>query len=118
MLTDWRPVEIWNDLNRDLTTRYLGENTREQLRLYQGTEHGIWEVTQGLAQMYPHRRRVIYFSHQDPCHNHSIFSLARDGFDMVALDIKTLGNREGLKQKLSKECLMILYSVDDPLMGR
>lgn len=118
MLTDWRPVEIWDDFNRELTAQYLAEDSKEQLRLYQGAEHGVWEVTQGIARLFPHRRKVICFRNQDPFHDHSIFSLTREGFDLVTLPLDLFGRPDKWEEHISRETLLVLYSADDPLVGR
>lgn len=118
MLTDWRPIERWDLLNRELTQRLLGEESKDEVRLYQGAEHAIWEVTQGLSRLFPHRRKIFYFQYQDPFHDHAMFSLLRDGFEVTALPIAQMSDPQSWQSQIGKETLLFLYSEDDPILGR
>ncbi|MCB0365090.1 MAG: hypothetical protein H6624_10230 [Bdellovibrionaceae bacterium] len=118
MLTDWRPIEKWNILNRELTEKLLGEESKQEIRLYQGAEHAIWEVTQGLSRLFPHRRKVLYFQYQDPFHDHAIFTLLRDGFEVISLPIDQIDDPKSWQDQIGKDTLMFLYSEDDPILGR
>lgn len=118
VLTDLRPNDQWDHLNREVTNKLLGPEAREEVRVYRGVEAAVWEVTQGAARLFPHRRKVICFAHQDPFHVAAISTFMRDGFEVTALPISELSQPTQLEQQIDLDTLLVLVSLDEPLTGR
>lgn len=116
MQIDFRMPGAWSALNDSLADR-LGLNLDKTVaRLYQGTSHALHEVMWGLAKLFPQRKKIYYFKNMDPTFDSALMSFAKEGYQLVTLELSTLSNFENFVS--SSEDLLILYSSDDPLLGR
>jgi hypothetical protein len=89
----------------------------ETLRAYPDLSTGLNEIARGLVRMYPHKRKLGYLRggglHFEPL----VKSLSIEGILAEPLDVKDLSKSEEWLSKLSKDGLMFLDVIDDPMTG-
>lgn len=121
MITDWPVTRQWASYNQKLTAMMrakLGNAKWSESWLMGGTlAQSVWEVVVGLARLFPHRRRIIYFKNQDPVHEPALNILAKEGFEILSLKLDKFSVNENWQSEINDETLLVLYSGDDPFLG-
>ena len=88
------------------------------VQIYQGLQHGLMEVGLGLAQLFPQRKRIHYFKDLTPHFVNLIMALAREGYEVKELTLQDMTSPQKWVDQLTRKDLFILYSMDDPILGR
>ncbi len=79
------------------------------------------EVGFGLTRLFPHRKRIHFIKGLSSHFSQLITTLAVDGYDVVEWtleDLQGMISSTEWEQKLDSKDLFVLYSMDDPLLGR
>lgn len=111
-------IDNYYDLNREFSQSGLQVREGTELRLYQSVEHALAELTQGLAQIYPHRSDLIYYQGMSPFYQRPMLSAARRGLNVRGGTFAELCDPKFLASHLTKTSLLVAYNLDDPLTGR
>lgn len=134
MQIDFRAPGAWSSLNEKMAEQ-LGLNLDKTVaRVYQGVGHALLEVMWGLAKIFPQRKKIYYFKNMDPTFDLALIPFAKEGYQLVPLEFSVLldfndfvsglvggsvgGSSPGKVGGSPREDLLVLYSVDDPLLGR
>ncbi|MGE3973491.1 MAG: hypothetical protein AB7F59_03085 [Bdellovibrionales bacterium] len=89
----------------------------ETLRAYPDLSTGLNEIARGLIRMYPHKRKFAYLRGAGLNFDPIVQSLSIEGVQGEPLDVKDIGNMDDWLSKLSKDCLLFLDVIDDPMTG-
>lgn len=107
--------DVWEPLNESLKISLGFPEGDYSLRAYQGLGPAIWEIVQGTAQFYSHKRSVSLITGQTPHVAPVLPYLYKDGFQVQAQswpsDIK------GFVETLKKDTNFVIYSEDHPVTG-
>ncbi len=126
MHIDYRLSGQWWDLNETLT-KVLGLPAEKvQVRAFKGLHAALCEITQALSIQFPHKKKAYYFKSMDPSLEGAMMALSRMGVQVEALDLSLLDSTKSGGEKaeeqwaeaLSPETLAVVFSEDDPLLGR
>lgn len=118
MRFDFKAQGLWAELNEEIETRLDLAKSASRARIFKGLSHALFEITQGLIKQFPHRKKVYYFKGLDPSHDLAMMALAREGFAVNPLPFTVFDAPEEFVKTLDKEALFILYSEDDPILGK
>jgi hypothetical protein len=89
----------------------------ETLRAYPDLSTGLNEIARGLVRMYPHKRKFAYLRGAGLNFDPIVQSLSVEGILSEPLDVKDISPSVDWLAKLSKDCLMFLDVIDDPMTG-
>ncbi len=107
--------DIWEQLNESLRGQLGFPEGDYSLRSYQGLGPAIWEIVQGTAQFYSHKRNVTLVTGQTPHIAPALPYLYKDGFQVQTpswpSDMKTF------VEALKKDTNFVIYSEDHPVTG-
>ena len=117
MHIDFYNFESWYDLNEEVARRLGLIEQKVSFQIYSSLAQAIVEVTQSLARLFPHRKKVFYLKDCDPFLEMTAQELSRSGLIVEGLTVQQLRTEEVMKAKLDKEALFVLISEDDPLLG-
>jgi hypothetical protein len=112
----WRP-DSWQQSNAAVGEALNLKPGKVQAQLYRGVPHAITEILLGLTRLFPHKREIFYFKGLDPSFEGPLRWLASQGFSLHPLNIKDMVDLTFIDQ-ITIESLCVLYSGDDPLLGR
>lgn len=87
------------------------------VQVYLGTRHALWEVTQALAQTYPHRRTIGYAPFTGPEAEFVALQFAKEGFTVKSLTQEEFNSPKPWLESAGKQTLCILSAFDDPATG-
>ncbi len=129
MRLDFRPTGSYQSLNDSIRERLIamtevvaapGETgpLGVDTRLYQGIGHALVEAVVGASHLYPLKKKVHFFKKMNPYFEAAILPLAKLGYQMIALEPDVLADPAAWASSLTREDLLVLYSVDDPLFAR
>lgn len=118
MRFDFKAQGLWAELNEEIETRLDLAKSASRARVFKGLSHALFEITQGLIKQFPHRKKVYYFKGLDPSHDLAMMALSREGFAVQTLPFSTFDAPQQFVASLDKEALFILYSEDDPILGK
>jgi hypothetical protein len=113
------PLEHWEELNQSLheLLAVLPNNT---LRTYRGLAHAAYEIVQGAAQFFSHKRHIGMVKGQTPYFEPLMASFYKDAFGMQVIPYENLRNSEAIKawvEALSKDTSFVLFAEDHPVTG-
>lgn len=118
MRFDFKAQGLWAELNEEIEAKLDLSKSAARARVFKGLSHALFEITQGLIKQFPHRKKVYYFKGLDPSHDLAMMALAREGFAVNPLPFTVFDTPEEFIKTLDKEALFILYSEDDPILGK
>ena len=120
MRIDFRASGHWQAINDSVTERLreAGQSGGSEVHVYQGIGHALVEAVVGASQLYPLKKKVHFFKKMNPYFDAALLPLAKLGYQMIPLELEILKNPGEWASALSREDLLVLYSVDDPLLGR
>jgi hypothetical protein len=117
MFVDFRRPGSWSDLTERAAEALDVILLKNQLRFYQNTVHALIEVTQGLARQLPLKKKIFYFRDMSAAFEPALTLLAKEGYQLTALDLSELQNPEAHLAQMDRETLITLYAADDPVLG-
>jgi len=117
MLIDFRCPGSWAALSELAAAALKIDLSKNALRFYENSSHALIEITQGLAKQFPLKKKIFYFKNMSVAFEPALSLLAKEGYQLTALDIGQLANVESFKAGLDRETLCMLFSVDDPILG-
>ena len=118
MRFDFKAQGFWAELNEEIEARLNLAKSASRARIFKGLSHALFEITQGLIKQFPHRKKIFYFKGQDPSHDLAMMALAREGCMVQPLPLSALDAPAEFAATLDKDALFILYSEDDPILGK
>lgn len=118
MFIDFRAPGAWSNLNDFVAERLGIDLDKNSVRVYQGAGHAVVEVALGLAKLLLNRKKIYYFKNMDPTFEPAIIALAKEGYQVTALELDKLSDPQSFVAGFGREELFILYSCDEPLLGR
>lgn len=118
MRFDYKAQGLWAELNEEVETKLDLAKSASRARIFKGLSHALFEITQGLIKQFPHRKKIFYFKGQDPSHDLAMMALSREGCMVQALPLSTFDAPEEFVASIDKDALFILYSEDDPILGK
>ncbi len=120
MHIDFRASGNWQRINDSVSERLAGHavDFGAEARIYQGIRHALVEAVIGVSQLYPLKKKVFYFNKMNPYFEMAILPLAKLGYKLMPLELSVLDAPDEWVSTLGREDLLLLYSVDDPLLGR
>lgn len=115
-------MDSWSRLNQNLSEQLIQRSqsglsqhnqkaSNYRVLAYLGVFHALEEIVTGLAKLYPHKRKVLYFTNQSPFFSSVALGLARDG-----LMVEGVESVEKLKSAIEisgKELLLVMTAADD-----
>lgn len=117
MKIDFYVPGAWHDLNDEIA-RGLGiESSKTQLQVFNGLFQALFEATQGLVRLFPHKRKMVYFRNLNPFFEEPMRALSREGFEVQDLNYSHFKDL-GWVESLAKDVLFVLAPYDDPMTGR
>jgi hypothetical protein len=78
----------------------------------------LMDAAYGLRRLSSFKKKILYFKDMDPNFTPVVTALAKEGIELIAMDLKCLKSPESIIEQLGKDILFVLYSVDDPILGR
>ncbi|MCB0350564.1 MAG: hypothetical protein KDD38_05235, partial [Bdellovibrionales bacterium] len=118
MHIDFRAPDTWSKLNEHVAEALGVDLDKTCTRVYQNTAHALIEVCVGLSKLYPLKKNVYYFKNMNPHFDAALMPLAREGYKLVALEQGLLADPTAWVAGLAREDLFVLYSADEPILGR
>lgn len=118
MQIDFRAPDSWLKLNDTLAESLGIDLDKNKAHIYQGVAHALVEICVGLTKLYPLKKKIYYFKNMNPLFEAVLMPLARDGYKLVPLSLDVLHSQDEWLAKLEREDLFVLYSADEPLLGR
>ena len=76
------------------------------------------EIGLGLAQFFPHKKRVYYFKNLNPYFMRLIKVLALEGYETQELTLQEMASPQKWMAQIHSKDLFVLYSLDDPFLGQ
>lgn len=92
--------------------------TRLEPRLFQNMSAAVVETVYGLSQLYPMKKKVFFIKNTNPLFDAAVLPLAKMGYIVTGLETSVLERPDDFAAIVDRECLLVLYAVDDPILGR
>jgi hypothetical protein len=118
MYIDFRAPGGWSALNDYVAQQLHLETDKCVPRIYQTTTFAVVEIALGLAKLFPNRKKVYYFKNMDPTFEPVAMALAKEGYQTTPLNLSVLAEPQSFVSGLGREDLFVLYSCDEPILGR
>ena len=111
-------LEDWYGLN-SIYQAALGwqDDPQVSVQSYQNPEHACREICQALAQLFPHRRTIVYVKGVTPIFEPIASQMAKDGGNVKALSLEDLAQPAAWLEPMLKDLLYLLVPEDDPITG-
>lgn len=119
MLIDLVSQENWELLNEKIKN-HLALPSEINVRAFRGLSHGVYEITQSLAQVYVHKRHLALVKGLSPAFDFMVTHFLRDSYQIQSVDIRSLKSDEDLNlwvQGLHKDTLFAMWPEDHPVTG-
>lgn len=117
MLIDFREPGAWSSLQDHVCQFTKIDPDRVSVRIFPGTASALIEIMYGLAQSFPLKKKIYYVKRQSVYSDLALMSLAKQGYQLLAIEPETLKDPTVWAQALDREVLAVLYSWDDPIVG-
>jgi hypothetical protein len=92
------------------------------VQIYAGYQHALWECTQALAKIFPHKKTVVLVEQGEPSFEAIAMMFSADGYQVHSIkeaDFHQPGNWPGGGlAALQPELLCVIHADDDPVTGR
>jgi hypothetical protein len=85
---------------------------------FDNAQHGLFEITRGLAKLFSHKKTVAIASGQDPMFDSIAVALSEEGYQVKALSADDLKSPETVLAELMNELLFVLVAEDDAMTGK
>ncbi len=109
--------EAWYQAN-DLCRESLGLNgTDIGVRVYRGLQHALWEITEGLARLFPHRRTMSYVNGSHPQEGLLARSFSGQLFKVKRLNREDVSGDFAWLSEVEKELLFHVHYIDHAITG-
>ena len=118
MQIDYQSPHQWLRLNHHIADRLNIKKEKNEVRIYKELSHALWEILWGLVQLFPHKPKAYFFKDMNPYFDFPMRGLKLENIKVKALDLKTLEEGKDILNQLTSEDLFLLYSEDDPILGK
>lgn len=118
MRMDFRAPNAWAILNEKLAEALDLVGIKGGVHAYQGIGHALTEILVGVSRLYPLKKKIYWFKNMNPLFEPALTPLAKEGYRLIPLDMEALRGPEKWIKKLDREDLLVLYSADEPLLGK
>ncbi len=115
MQIDFRLPREWAQANQSVAQYITGDI---EPRLFQNMSAAVVETVFGLSQLYPLKKKVFFIKNANPLFDAAVMPLAKMGYLVTGLELSVLDDPTAFAGIVDRECLLILYSLDDPILGR
>lgn len=86
------------------------------VRVYLGYSHALWEVTQGLAKLFSHKKTIAVVN-GEPELESTLLAFSQEGYTVKSLTGDDLENPAAWLDEIQTDLLFVLWSEDDPVTG-
>jgi hypothetical protein len=120
MQVDFRLPREWAAANENVAA-VLGSAVdlkTTEIYTFQNIQSALVESVFGLSQLYPHKKKAFFIKNMNPLFDAAIMPLAKMGYIVTGLDASVLADPTAFVAALDREALAVIFSVDDPLLGR
>lgn len=110
--------EKWDLLNNYLKNQLKSEHS---FRTYSNPYLACYDAVIGLAQLYAHKRSLVWIKGQTPIFDSVYVHFVREGYNIQTFSYQEFKDQSGnmleFIEKLKKDTLFFFYSEDHPLTG-
>ena len=113
------PIEgAWDAMNQ-VCRRALGLPVDDPRAVYafRGLSHAAWEISAGLAKLFPHKRTIAYWLDEGTLFEDLAARLSSDGATACAFDSVQAVDPAAWLEPIKKDLLLTLESLDDAVSG-
>jgi phosphopantetheinyl transferase (holo-ACP synthase) len=115
---DLPQMDSWSqvsDLYREALA--LNDNSKVSVQVYLSPHHALWEITQALAEMYPHRKTIGYFKNAGSEFESIAIEFAKREYTVKAFTRAELEDPTSWAAASAKDMLFFMNAADDPVTG-
>jgi hypothetical protein len=112
------PPESWDHLCTAIKSLWGLDSHKCQIKVYRGVSHALYEITQGLTVMFPHKQGVGHIEHMSPYFEPLMVGFSRLGYQIHTTPSTALHDPAAWVAALVKDTVFVLWSDDDPLTGQ
>ena len=85
--------------------------------IYNGYQHALWEVTQGLAKLFSHKKTIAILHGDEPSYAAIASAFSEDGYIIKSLRLDDFKDPSAWLAPMQNELLFVLYAQDDLVTG-
>lgn len=118
MRMDVPATESWYAVSNQIRAALSFHDPALHVHAYAGFQHALFEVTQGLAKLYSHKKTIAVIEPSEPALQQITVDFSQDSFTVVSLSRSDLLDPMVKLRPVLGDLLFVLVSEDDPVTGR
>lgn len=116
MKLDLPIAEQWENLN-DFCRDKLSIQAPQRVRVYKDISSAIFEIAQGTAQFFAHKKSVAFLKGQTPIYEFLLPYFYKESFQVQNMDYHTIHNIKEWVDGLNKDTSFVVFAEDHPVTG-
>jgi hypothetical protein len=85
--------------------------------IYNGYQHALWEVSQGLAKLFSHKKTIAILHGDEPSYAAIASAFSEDGYIIKSLKLEDFKDPSAWLAPIQNELLFVLFAQDDLVTG-
>lgn len=118
MRLDLLRPDAWDSLCEQYRAELPFQDPGLHIQVYQGYRHALWEATQSLARLFPHKKTIAVVERGDPGFESVAAAFSSEGYTVQLLSDEVAESPDQWLPAIQGDLIFILFANDDPVTGR